>query len=57
MMLEYSFGMKAESDAIFDAMEALFVEGFTTPDLKQPNIENKMISTDEFGDRVAEALA
>ncbi len=56
MMLEYSFGMKTESQAIFDAMEALFVEGFTTPDLKQPGVENKMISTDEFGDRVAAAL-
>ena len=57
MMLEYSFGMNAESRAIFDAMEALFVEGVTTPDLQQPNVENKMISTDEFGDRVAEALS
>ena len=56
MMLEYSFGMKTESQAIFDAMEALFVEGFTTPDLKQPGVENKMISTDEFGDRVAASL-
>jgi 3-isopropylmalate dehydrogenase len=56
MMLEYSFGMKAESLEIFDAMEALFVEGFTTPDLKQPGVENKMISTDEFGDRVAASL-
>lgn len=56
MMLEYSFGMKTESQAIFDAMEALFVEGFTTPDLKQPGVENKMISTDEFGDHVAASL-
>lgn len=57
MMLEFSFGMKAESQAIFDAMEALFIEGVTTPDLKQPGVENRMISTDEFGDRVADALA
>ncbi len=57
MMLEYSFGMKTESQEIFDAMEALFVEGVTTPDLKQPGVDNKMISTDEFGDRVAAALS
>lgn len=57
MMLEYSFGMAGESRAIFDAMEALFVEGVTTPDLQQPNVENRMISTDEFGDRVAQALS
>lgn len=56
MMLEYSFDMPRESRAIFDAMEALFVEGVTTPDLRQPGVENRMISTDEFGDRVAQAL-
>lgn len=56
MMLEYSFGMKDESKDIFDAMEALFVEGVTTPDLKQPGVNNKMISTDDFGDRVAAAM-
>jgi len=57
MMLEYSFGMKDQSKAIFDAMEALFVEGFTTPDLVQPEVENRMISTDEFGDKVAKAIS
>ncbi len=56
MMLEYSFNMKAQSRTIFDAMEQLFVAGVTTPDLKQPGVENKMISTEEFGDRVAEAI-
>lgn len=57
MMLEYSFAMHDEARAIFDAMEALFVEGITTPDLRQPEVDNRMISTDEFGDRVAEALS
>ncbi len=57
MMLEYSFGLKDESDAIFNAMEQLFAEGITTPDLKQPNVENRMISTDDFGDRVANAVS
>jgi 3-isopropylmalate dehydrogenase len=56
MMLEYSFGMKQASQDIFDAMENLFKEGVTTADLKQPGVENTMISTDEFGDRVADAL-
>ncbi|MEE9447985.1 MAG: 3-isopropylmalate dehydrogenase [Arenicellales bacterium] len=57
MMMEYSFDRKEDSKAIFDAMEALFIEGVTTPDLKQPNVENNMISTDEFGDRVAAAIS
>ncbi len=57
MMLEYSFGMKDDSKAIFDAMESLFAEGVTTPDLVQPEVENRMISTDEFGDRVAEIIS
>ncbi len=56
MMLEYSFGMKQDAQDIFDAMEDLFKQGFTTPDLKQPGVENNMISTAEFGDRVAAAL-
>ncbi len=56
MMLEYSFGMKQESREIFDAMENLFIQGVTTPDLKQPGVNNAMISTDEFGDRVARVL-
>ena len=57
LMLDMSFGMKKEAKEIFQAMENLFAEGVTTPDLKQPNVENKMISCDEFGDRVAAALA
>lgn len=56
MMLEYSFGMKKQSNEIFKAMEALFDEGITTPDLQQPNRDNNMISTDDFGDRVAATL-
>lgn len=56
MMLEYSFGMEQDAQDIFDAMEALFKQGFTTADLKQPGVENNMISTEEFGDRVAAAL-
>ena len=57
MMLDMSFGMTEESKEIFKAMETLFAEGFTTPDLKQPNVDNQMISCDDFGDRVATAVA
>lgn len=56
MMLQYSFNLETEAKAIFSAMENLFAEGITTPDLQQPGVENDMISTDEFGDRVADYL-
>jgi 3-isopropylmalate dehydrogenase len=57
MMLEYSFGMTGEARNLWDAMQSVFAEGFTTPDLKRPGSDVKLISTSEFGDRVAAKLA
>jgi len=57
MMLEYSFGMVAEARNLWDAMQGVFADGFTTPDLKRPGSDVKLISTSEFGDRVAQKLA
>ncbi|HHX82524.1 MAG TPA: 3-isopropylmalate dehydrogenase, partial [Pseudomonadaceae bacterium] len=39
------------------AMQGVFADGFTTPDLKRPGSDVKLISTSEFGDRVAAKLA
>ncbi len=57
MMLEDSFGMAAESRNVWNAMQSVFGDGYSTPDLSKPGAGVKMINTDEFGDRVVEALA
>ena len=56
MMLEYSFSMVDEARNIWNAMQAVFAEGFSTPDLSQSSREVNMISTAEFGDRVVAHL-
>lgn len=57
MMLDMSFGMTAESVNVWQAMQSVFAEGFTTPDLSHAGRDVRMISTSEFGDRVVAALA
>jgi len=37
-------------------MQAVFVAGYTTPDLARRGEREKKISTNEFGDRVAAEL-
>ncbi len=56
MMLELSFDMLEESKNVWNAMQAVFTDGYSTADLSKPNSGVKMISTDEFGDRVISAL-
>jgi len=56
MMLELSFDMLNESKNIWNAMQSVFAQGFSTPDLSKPGADVKMIKTDEFGDRVVDAL-
>ncbi len=56
MMLEDSFDMPGESKNVWDAMQSVFADGYSTPDLSKPGSGVKMINTDEFGDRVVEAL-
>lgn len=56
MMLENSFGMVEESKNVWAAMQSVFAEGYSTPDLSKPGSGVKMINTDEFGDKVAAAL-
>ena len=57
MMLELSFGMLDESKNVWAAMQSVFADGFSTPDLSKPGADVKMIKTDEFGDRVVDALS
>ena len=57
MMLEMSFGMDSEARNVWQAMQSVFAEGFSTPDLSKPGSDVKMISTDGFGDLVAEELS
>ena len=57
MMLEMSFGMDSEARNVWQAMQSVFAQGFSTPDLSKPGSDVKMISTDGFGDLVAEELS
>ena len=57
MMLEMSFGLEAEARNVWHAMQSVFTRGFTTADLAKSAVDEKMISTDAFGDLVIEELA
>ncbi len=56
MMLEMSFGMKQEADNLWKAMQEVFIQGYTTPDLSKFGGSAKQISTSAFGDKVVEEL-
>jgi len=57
MMLEMSFGMDQEAKNLWQAMQSVFAQGFSTADLSRPGSGVKMISTVEFGNLVAKELA
>ena len=57
MMLENSFDMAAEAKNVWNAMQAVFGDGYSTADLSKPGSGVKMISTDQFGDKVVEKLS
>ncbi len=52
MMLEMSFGLKEESEAVWTAMKFVFESGFTTADLSAGTGNATQVSTIEFGDKV-----
>ncbi len=56
MMLEMSFGMDREAANVWHAMQSVFAQGYSTPDLSRPGSDVKMIDTSGFGDLVVEAL-
>jgi len=55
MMLEMSFGMEEEALNVWQAMQAVFADGYSTPDLARGGSSN-LISTSEFGDKVVSKL-
>jgi 3-isopropylmalate dehydrogenase len=57
MMLDMSFGMEEESKRVWNAMQSVFADGFSTPDLSKEGSGVNMISTSDFGSRVAQALS
>jgi 3-isopropylmalate dehydrogenase len=56
LMLEKSFGMDAAAKAVWAAMRGVFGAGVTTSDLRDPAGKMQVVSTSEFGDRVASAI-
>ena len=56
MMLEMSFNMAQEARNIWQAMQNVFAQGYSTADLLTPGSNIKMIKTNEFGDLVAKEL-
>ena len=56
MMLEFSFGMTREAHNLWQAMQSVFAQGYSTPDLSRPGSAVKMISTPQFGDLVVSEL-
>jgi 3-isopropylmalate dehydrogenase len=56
MMLEMSFNMDAEAKNVWHAMQSVFAQGYSTPDLSKPGSGVTMIDTRGFGDLVVEAL-
>lgn len=56
MMLDKSFAMPDVSRRVWDALRAVFRQGYTTPDLGNLSAELQVIDTATFGDKVVEAL-
>jgi len=56
MMLDMVMGMQQEAGNIWKAMQSVFAEGYSTPDLSNSDSEIKMIGTDDFGDRIVAHL-
>jgi 3-isopropylmalate dehydrogenase len=56
MMLDMIMGLGEESRNVWKAMQGVFADGYTTPDLSKAAEEEKVISTDKFGDLIVEKL-
>ena len=52
MMLDMSFGLIKESEAVWSAMKQVFEDGYSTADLSRGSAGLELISTDQFGDKV-----
>lgn len=56
MMLDMMMGMEAESRNVWRAMQRVFEEGYSTPDLSSTGEGMRMIGTDAFGDQIVKNL-
>jgi 3-isopropylmalate dehydrogenase len=56
MMLDMVMGLEQESKKIWKAMQSVFAEGYSTPDLSNSDSDIKMIGTDAFGDQIVTHL-
>ena len=56
LMLEKGLGLKGESNLIWDCLFGILEGGFVTADLAAAVKQGKVLSTSEFGDRVADAI-
>ncbi len=52
MMLDYSFALPKESEAIFSAVKQVLTQGFGTKDI----VEQNPLSTSAFGDKIVDLL-
>ena len=52
MMLEMSFDMQEEAGLVWHAMQSVFEAGYSTADLAQARDDIKLVSTNDFGDKV-----
>lgn len=57
MMLEMSLAMPEEAKNVWQAMQSVFAQGYSTPDLSKPGSGVRMIDTPAFGDLVVSELA
>ena len=57
LLLDISFGMKAESEAVIGAVEQTLRDGFRTVDIKDASTApDKMLGTAAMGDQVASRI-
>lgn len=56
MMLNYSFNMQAEANAMEEAIKKTVIQGFRTADLAQANNNDKILGTKEFTDKIIENI-
>ena len=57
LMLEKSFALTKEAGWVWEALRAVFREGYATPDLAKPELGYTALNTSEFGDMVARFIA
>jgi len=57
MMLDMIFGLDEESKKVWQAIQSVFADGYSTPDLSDSDHGIKTVGTEEFGDLIVEKLS